>query len=112
LLPGDAERIAEQITNTERIIHHEVQEFEKRHHIEQGEEENNVGMTHSEAGAAEGGQHMESSSPPRVDESGTMYPTSSISAPESSHSHIAVEKDSLEENGEVVVERDEDTVIY
>jgi L-lactate utilization protein LutC len=111
LLLGDAERIAEQITNTERIIHHEVQEFEKRHHVEQREEENKVGITHSEAGAAEGGQHMESSSP-RVDESGTMYPTSSISAPESSHGHIAVEKDSLEENGEVVVERDEDTVIY
>ncbi len=62
----------------------------------------------------EGEHHAESSPVPRVAESDSTnpLPTVQAQAPESSQVHILAERDPLEENGEVVVEGDEDTVIY
>lgn len=116
LLPGDAERIKEQITDTEALIEREIQEFNKRHKTQLlPEERPREEEAKDEAAETEGEHHAESSPVPPVAESDSTNPLPPVQAqaPQSgSDVHVLAERDPLEENGEVVVEGDEDTVIY
>lgn len=115
LLPGDAEQIKTQIVDTEALIGREIQEFNSRHKTDlQQEERPKEDEKKAETAETEGEHHAESSPVPPVAKSDTTNPLPTIQAqaPESSQIHNVAEKDSLEENGEVVVEGDEDTVIY
>ena len=117
LLPGDAERIKAQVADTEALIQREIQDFNRLHKTESQSEERprEDARKEEETAETEGEHHAESSPVPHVDESDTtnpLLPTVKAQAPESGQVHNVAEKDSLEENGEVVVEGDEDTVIY
>jgi hypothetical protein len=115
LLPGDAERIKEQIADTEALIEREIQEFNERHKTElQLEERPREEEGKDSAGETEGEHHAESSPVPPVAESDSTNPLPPVQAPapESGQVQVLTERDPLEENGEVVVEGDEDTVIY
>ena len=116
MLPGDAERIKEQIADTEALIEREILEFNKRHKTElKPEERPREEEAKDEAEETEGEHHAESSPVPPVAESDSTNPLPPVQAqaPESgSDVHVLAERDPLEENGEVVVEGDEDTVIY
>jgi len=59
-----------------------------------------------------GEHHADSSPVPTVAESDSTNPLPSTQVPESARAHISADRDPLEENGEVIVEGDEDTVIY
>jgi hypothetical protein len=123
LLPGDAERIKEQIADTEALIEREIQEFNKRHKTElQSEEPPGDEVAKNEVTGIQGEHHAESPPVRRVAESDSTnsLPTAQAhdlaptptQAPESFQRPTLPEKDPSEENGEVVVEGDEDTVIY
>lgn len=119
LLPGDAERIKEQIADTEALIEREILEFNRRHMTElQPEGRPREEEAKNEAAETEGEHHAESSPVPRVAESDTtnpLLPTVQAQAPapeRAQEGQVLAERDPLEENGEVVVEGDEDTVIY
>jgi hypothetical protein len=117
LLPGDAERIKEQKADTEALIESEIQEFNRRHKTElQPEERPREEEAKNEAAETEGEHHAESSLVPRVAESDSTNPLPTVQAqapaPGSAQGQVLAERDPLEENGEVVVEGDEDTVIY
>jgi hypothetical protein len=59
------------------------------------------------------GEHcVESSSDPSVAVAESTNPSPLEQAPEPTSLHVSNERDALEESGEVVVEGDEDTVIY
>ena len=116
MLPGDAERIKEQIADTEALIEREIQEFNKRHKTQLRPEERRRSEeeTKDETAETEGEHHEESSPLPPVAESDSTNPLLPVQeqALESGNDHATTERDPLEENGEVVVEGDEDTVIY
>lgn len=116
MLPGDAERIKVQIADTEALIEREIQEFNKRHKTQLQPEERPRPEEErkDEAAETEGEHHVESSPVPPVAESDStnLLPPVQEQAPKSGNDHVTAERDPLEENGEVVVEGDEDTVIY
>ena len=113
LLPRDDECIKTQIAEVESIIEREVEEFNRRHPKESGEaarqeppaEEENTNGTSTET---VGEPRFESPSVSNAHVDTTNLPAQ---APQSDQ--VMAEKQSLEEhNGEVVVEAEEDTVIY
>jgi hypothetical protein len=112
LLPGDAERIQQQVADTEALIDREIQEFNRRHKTDLQPEERPREKVKDSAAETEGEHHAESSSVPPVAESDSTNPLPPVQAPESGPAPVVAERDPLEENGEVVVEGDEDTVIY
>jgi hypothetical protein len=115
-MPKDDERIKEQISDTKALIEREIQEFNKRHKTQLlAEECPRKEEAKDEAVETEGDHHAESSPvPPVAQESDSTNPLPSMQeqAPKSGNDYATAEKDMLEENGEVVVEGDEDTVIY
>jgi hypothetical protein len=115
LLPGDAERIQQQIADTEALIDREIQEFNQRNKTDLQPEERPRGNMKDSAAETEGEHHAESSPIPPVPpvaQSDSTNPLPPVQATESAPVTVLAERDPLEENGEVVVEGDEDTVIY
>ena len=104
------ERIKEQIANTEALIEQEVKEFKTLHGIEPLPEDRSTGDTAVEETVGE--HHTDSSPVIPVAESDSTNPLSSTQVPESGRTQTSAERDPLEENGEVIFEGDEDTVIY
>jgi hypothetical protein len=112
LLAGDAERIQQQVADAEALIDREIQEFNRRHKTDLQPEQRPREKIEDSAEETEGEHHAESSTVPPVAESDSTNPLPPVQALESGHVPISAERDPLEENGEVVVEGDEDTVIY
>lgn len=122
MLPGDAEQIQQQIADVEALIDREIQEFNRRHKTELRAEERPREMMEDSAAETEGEHHAQSSPVPvplvASSDSESTNPILPVQAPVPASSPIPVpvsvtaERDPLEENGEVVVEGDEDTVIY
>ncbi len=112
MLPGDAERIKEQIADTEALIEREVREFKNSHNIETEPEEKSADKPDGLGEETAGEHHAESSPVPLLPKSDSTNILPPVQASEPSPTHVIAERDSLEENGEVVVEGDEDTVIY
>jgi hypothetical protein len=115
LLPVEAEQVKEQIADTEALIEREIQEFNERHKTElRPEERPKEDERRDSARETEGEHHTESSPvlPVAESDSTNSLPLVQENVRESGNDHVTVERDPLEENGEVVVEGDEDTVIY
>jgi len=101
LLPRDEERIKTQIAEAEAIIEREVDEFYRQHPKESGTE------SRQEPGENTNGTSKETVGEPRFESpsvSSALVDTTNPSA----HEKLSLE----EHNGEVVVEAEEDTVIY
>ena len=110
MLPRDEDRIKTQLANAEAQIEREVEEFNARHPkaVQNGEEASAEEKTNSTSTETVGEPHTESPSVSNV-----VVDTTNISVQASRSEEITGEKQSLEEhNGEVVVENEEDTVIY
>ena len=113
-MPSEKERIKTQITEAEATIDREIDEFYRRHPKEAGDgseqersEERNINGTSKET---VGEPRLESSSVPHAPVDTT---TNNPSAQTTQSEQVTAEKRSLEEhNGEVLVEAEEDTVIY
>ncbi|KAI9702576.1 MAG: hypothetical protein M1836_001056 [Candelina mexicana] len=119
LLPGDEERIKTQISETEALVHSEVAEF-KAKHLQEGQEKHNGEEDHVRVGSANptvaNGETI--SDPDTVgaenvthnatNENSTPLKTSPAPAPVQE----AREKENGDDSGEVMLEADEDTVIY
>ena len=113
LLPRDEEHIKTQIAEAEAIIEREVDEFNKRHLKEAAEE---VREGPPAEGGNTNGTSKETVGEPRLESpsvSNAPGDTTNLLAQASQSDRNMEEKRSLEEhNGEVVVEAEEDTVIY
>ncbi len=114
LLPQDEERIKRQITDAEATIGREIQEFNalypKEPSQEKASEEEKEGKVESTSKETVGEPRAES---PSVPVSIPVVNTTNLPAQAPQSEHGTAEKESLEEhNGEVVVENEEDTVIY
>lgn len=93
----------------------EVRDFKERHGLHLPQE---IHPAEKDSGSAEEtvGEHQTEPSPvPPVagsDPTDATNPLPSAQAPDPGNVQVLAEKDPLEENGEVIVEGDEDTVIY
>ena len=109
LLPQDEDRIKTQIAEAEAIIEREIDEFYRHHPKETGAESRQEPLAEGEntngtPKETVGKPHFES---PSV----SSAPVDTTNSP--AQDHVIAEKQPLEEhNGEVVVEAEEDTVIY
>lgn len=113
LLPREEERIKTQIAEAEAIIEREAEDFYRRHPRESGEGSRPEPPAE---GGDTNGTSKETVGEPRLESpsvSNAPDDTTNLSAQTTQSDQVMVEKPSLEEhNGEVVVEADEDTVIY
>lgn len=106
MLPQDEERIKTQIAEAEALIEREVDEFYARHPKEADQDTAKEEKTESTSKATVGEPRAESPSVSNVD-------TTNPPAQEPQSGKITAENQAVEEhNGEVVVENEEDTVIY
>lgn len=107
MLPRDEDRIKQQIADAEAIIEREVDEFYTRHPKEGGQDSSAESKTNGTSKETVGEPQLESPSVSNVDT--TNIPP--VQAPQSDE--VKAEKLAQEEhNGEVVLENEEDTVIY
>jgi hypothetical protein len=106
LLPQDEERIRKQIADAEALIEREVEEFNTRHPKKRSEEQLSESKANGTFKETVGEPPTESPSVPNID-------TTNIPVQETQSDQVRAEKQAQEEhNGEVVVENEEDTVIY
>jgi hypothetical protein len=106
LLPQDEERIRKQIADAETVIEREVEEFNTRHPKQRSEEQPAEKKINGTSKETVGEPPTESPSVPNID-------TTNIPVQETQSDQVRAEKQAQEEhNGEVVVENEEDTVIY
>jgi len=106
LLPGDEDRIKKQVAEAEALIEREVQEFKQRHNIKETPADKPSEETVGE-------HQVESSSVPAVAVAATVTDSTNPNA----HAQLSqpsshMERDPSDENGEVLVEAEEDMVIY
>ncbi|KAH8770241.1 pinin/SDK/memA/ protein conserved region-domain-containing protein [Hyaloscypha sp. PMI_1271] len=107
LLPRDEDRIRKQIVDAEALIEREVDEFYTRHPKENGRDSSAESKTNGASKETVGEPQLESPSVSNVDTTNL----SPVQAPQSEK--VKAEKQAQEEhNGEVVLENEEDTVIY
>lgn len=112
MLSAQAEQIKEQVAETEACIERELREFEERRNIETEPGYKSADKPEGLDKETAGEHHAESSAVPLPPQSDSTNVHSPLQVTEPSSTHVVAERDSLEENGEVVVEGDEDTVIY
>ncbi|KAI9713636.1 MAG: hypothetical protein M1812_006608 [Candelaria pacifica] len=119
LLPGDEERIKAQISETEALVDQEVTEFKTKRSQEEAPEEHNskgdhgggeVNPTTANGKAPEvpdtvGAEHI-------TQETTNENPTPLNHSPVPAHVQAVSEKENGDDSGEVMLEADEDTVIY
>jgi hypothetical protein len=106
-VPRDEDRIKKQIADAEAHIEREVDEFYSRHPKENSGDSSAGSKTNSTFKETVGEPQLESPSVPNVDTTNT----SPVQAPQPDE--VKAEKQAQEEhNGEVVLENEEDTVIY
>ena len=107
MLPRDEDRIKKQIADAEALIEREVEEFYAKHPKEGGQDSSAGSKTNGASKETVGEPQLESPSVSNVDTTNI----SPVQAPQSDE--VKAEKQAQEEhNGEVVVENEEDTVIY
>jgi len=107
LLPGDEDRIKTQIADVEAIIEWEVEAFKSRHPEHQEQDKPAPENTNGTSNETVGEHNVEPSSVSNVVDSTNKPP------PAQTHNVKATtEREAQDENGEVVVEAEEDTVIY
>ena len=107
MLPRDEDQIKKQISDAEALIKREVDEFYTRHPKEDVEDPSARSKTNGTSKETVGEPQLESPSVPNVDTTNI----SPVQAPQSDE--VKAEKQAQEEhNGEVVLENEEDTVIY
>lgn len=113
MLSQDEDRIKTQITEVESIIEREVEDFERQHTRETGEGTDQVPF---KGGGDSKGTSKETVGEPRFESlsvSNAAVDTTNLSVQASRSDQAMAENQGLEEhNGEVVVEAEEDTVIY
>jgi hypothetical protein len=107
LLPRDEDHIKKQIADAEALIDRELEEFQARHPREEGRDSSAESKTNGTSKETVGEPQTESPSVSNVD-------TTNISPAQAPQSdQVTAEKQAQEEhNGEVVLENEEDTVIY
>ena len=107
MLPRDEDRIKKQIADAEALIEREVEEFYAKHPKEGGRDSSAGSKTNGASKETVGEPQLESPSVSNVD-------TTNLSPVQAHQSdEVKAEKQAQEEhNGEVVVENEEDTVIY
>lgn len=107
MLPRDEDRIKKQIADAEALIEREVDEFYVRHPKLRRRDSSAEGKTNGTSKETVGEPQLESPSVSNVD-------TTNISLAQAPQSdQVKAEKQAQEEhNGEVVLENEEDTVIY
>ena len=107
MLPRDEDQIKKQIADAEALIEREVDEFYTRHPKEDIRDPPTESKTNGTSKETVGEPQLESPSVPKVD-------TTNISPVQATQSdEVKAEKQAQEEhNGEVVLENEEDTVIY
>lgn len=109
LLPQQEERIKNQITEAEALIEREVTEFEARKPKEKSQGKIETEDTNGASKETVGEPATESPSVPSL----ALVDTTNLPDVQAPQSEQTTEKHALEEhNGEVVVENEEDTVIY
>jgi hypothetical protein len=108
LLPRDEERIQAQIEEAEATVDREVAEFEERRRRERedGGPESNE-KSNSEANETVGESNNANPAIPSAPDASATNPT-----PTPSDVHKPAHEPVADDSGEVVVEADEDTVIY
>jgi hypothetical protein len=114
LLPREEECIKTQIAETEAIIEEEVEEFQRQHPKESGEVSR---QDRPAEGVNTNGASKETVGEPRLESPSVSNApgdtTNNLSAQATQSEQVMAEKPSLEDNnGEVLVEAEEDTVIY
>lgn len=110
LLPQQEERIKNQVAEAEALIEREVTEFEAR---KPKEKSNGKIETEDTNGASKETVGEPATKSPSVPSLALADTTNLPDAPQAPQSEQKTEKQALEEhNGEVVVENEEDTVIY
>lgn len=113
LLPREEERIKTQIAESEAIVEREVEEFYRQHPKGTAEESRQTPVAEGENTNS---TSIETVGEPRLESpsvSNAPVDTTNSPAQATQSDKVTDEKPSLEEhNGEVVVEAEEDTVIY
>jgi hypothetical protein len=107
LLPRDEDRIKKQIADAEALIEREVEEFYAKHPKEGGQD--------SSAGSKANGTSKETVGEPQLESPSVSNVDTTNLSPVQAHqsAEVKAEKQAQEEhNGEVVLENEEDTVIY
>jgi len=111
LLPRDEERIQAQIEEAEATVDREVAEFEEQRQRErEGVEPKSNEKSNAEANETVGESNNANSAVPDTPDAPDAAATNS--APPPSDVHKPTQEPVADESGEVVVEADEDTVIY
>jgi len=109
MLPDEAERIKQQVADTEAQIEQEVEEFKQLHKSNSQQEQSSETLKEQTKEKATGEHQVESSSVPTVD--AVTDSTNLQNSVQKSHSSLH-ERGPSDENEEIVVETEEDTVIF